>query len=222
MKLLLAEDEEALSRPLVVILQHADYEVDAVYDGAAALEAASGQYYDGIIMDIMMPEMSGLEVLRRLREQNITTPVLLLTAKAEIDDRVDGLDAGADDYLTKPFAMKELLARVRAMLRHKENTLAELVSLGNITLHRTDRELAGPTSSMRLSGPEFDFLALLVSNPGKILTADQIIARVWPDEADADRDLIVFYSSYLKNKLTAVNADLTVAETGGGWSLLPL
>ena len=154
MRLLLAEDEKELSNALVAILKHSNYSVDAVYDGADALEYGLSQNYDGIILDIMMPKMNGIDVLKSLRTHNITTPVLMLTAKAEIEDKIHGLDMGADDYLSKPFAMGELLARIRAMTRRKSELTANVLTLGGISLNRANYELSNGSASFRLGKKE--------------------------------------------------------------------
>lgn len=174
MKLLLADDEKELSQAICAILEHKGYEVDPVYDGREALEKARIQYYDGYIFDIMMPEMDGVEVLSALRQQGNTTPALLLTAKAEVEDRVKGLNAGADDYLTKPFAMKELIARIGAMTRRKEMMADDRLVCGNVALMRRTMELTNGDSSIRLSQHEYGLAELFFQNPGKNITTPQI------------------------------------------------
>ncbi|MCD7951041.1 MAG: response regulator [Erysipelotrichaceae bacterium] len=164
MRLLLAEDEKELVDALVVILKHNHYSVDSVDNGEDALYYLENQDYDGAILDIMMPKMDGLTVLKTIREEGIKVPVIMLTAKAEIDDRVLGLDLGADDYLPKPFSTKELLARIRAMTRRKDEQVDNLLKLGNITLDRSTFELSSPTSSLRLANKEFQMLEMLMSN----------------------------------------------------------
>ena len=169
MRLLLAEDEEDLSRALVTVLKHNNYSVDAVYDGAEALDyLENGDNYDGVILDIMMPKMDGITVLKTIRRHGNSVPVLLLTAKAEIDDRVEGLDSGADDYLPKPFSMKELLARIRAMTRRQTDTTDNVLTFGDIALNRSTYQLTGPENpeGIRLAGKEYQMLEMLMSNPG--------------------------------------------------------
>ena len=158
MRLLLAEDERSLSRALVTILNRNGFEADAVYDGKAALEAIESGNYDGAVLDIMMPKMNGLEVLKTIRDKKNLIPILMLTAKAEIDDKVEGLDLGANDYLTKPFAAKELLARIRTMIRTQTTQTESILHVGNITLNRATFELTSPTGSFRLANKEFQMM----------------------------------------------------------------
>ena len=177
MKLLLAEDTRDLNRAVTAILKHEGFEVDSAYDGEEALSFLTAGSYDGIILDIMMPKVSGIEVLTTLRKMNDSTPVLLLTAKAEVDDRVSGLDAGADDYLTKPFAMKELLARIRSMLRRRTRYSAEELHFEGLSLRSESLELAAE-NSVRLSMKEFELMRLLISNPDKELSTEFILSRL--------------------------------------------
>ena len=160
MRLLLAEDERSLSRALVTILNRNGFEADAVYDGKAALEAIESGNYDGAVLDIMMPKMNGLEVLKTIRDKKNLIPILMLTAKAEIDDKVEGLDLGANDYLTKPFAAKELLARIRTMIRTQTTQTESILYVGNITLNRATFELTSPTGSFRLANKEFQMMVI--------------------------------------------------------------
>ena len=165
MRLLLAEDEKELSNALVAILKHNNYSVDAVYNGRDALDYLEDGNYDGAILDIMMPILDGISVLKKIREKGNQIPILMLTAKSEIDDKVLGLDCGADDYLTKPFATKELLARIRAMTRRQGEMTDSILSFGNITLDRSTYELKGPKSSFKLAAKEFQMLEMLMVNP---------------------------------------------------------
>lgn len=182
MRLLLAEDEEDLSRALVTVLKHNNYSVDAVYDGAEALDyLENGDNYDGVILDIMMPKMDGITVLKTIRRHGNSVPVLLLTAKAEIDDRVEGLDSGADDYLPKPFSMKELLARIRAMTRRQTDTTDNVLTFGDIALNRSTYQLTGPENpeGIRLAGKEYQMLEMLMSNPGQVISPDLFMDKIW-------------------------------------------
>ena len=179
MRLLLAEDEKELSAALTAVLEHNHYSVDAVYDGQDALDYALTENYDGIILDIMMPKKSGLEVLAELRRSNINTPILMLTAKSEVKDRVTGLDTGADDYLTKPFAMSELLARIRAMTRRRSEFSPNVLSMARITLNRAHFYLSGAKAFYRLGNKEFPLLEMLMSNPGCLLSTEQFMERIW-------------------------------------------
>lgn len=219
MLVLLAEDEEELSNALIVILKHSGYEVDAVSDGEAALSMGLERYYDAMVFDIMMPKLDGISALKTLREEGITTPVLLLTAKAEIDDRVVGLDAGADDYLTKPFAMTELLARLRAMTRHKEKTMPETAVYGNITLKRSTMELLSSDAAIRLNNQEFEVLSILMQNKNRLISAAMLLERVWPGDEEADMETVWMYISYIQKKLEAVNADFSVSFGEEGYRL---
>ena len=184
MRLLLAEDERSLSKALVVILQKSNYAVDAVYDGQQALDYLEDEVYDGVILDIMMPKVDGLTVLSTIRKAGNDVPVLLLTAKSEVDDKVKGLDLGANDYLTKPFDAKELLARVRAMTRMHTQSPDSSLSFGNITLDRTTFELAGPNTTMKLPNKEFQMLELLLSNPKQVISTERMFEKIWGYDSD--------------------------------------
>lgn len=214
-KILLAEDTQDLNRALTALLQHEGYDVDPVFDGEEALENLRAGAYDAVILDIMMPKMDGLQVLTAMRADGNTSPVLLLTAKAEVDDRVAGLDAGADDYLTKPFAMKELLARIRSMTRrHTQYSSGEL-RLGNITLNAERFELRAE-NAVRLSIKEFELMQLLIKNNGRPLETDYILQQIWPGDPTASADTVWLYISYLRNKLVAVAAKLVIEGVPGG------
>ena len=205
MRLLFAEDEKSLSRAITAILKKNHYEVDAVYDGEEALAYLECGTYDGAILDIMMPKKDGLTVLKEIRRQGINTPVLMLTAKAEIDDRVLGLDSGANDYLTKPFAAPELLARIRAMTRTQMTQNTSSLSFGNLSF-----ELSSPSASYQLTNKEFQLLELLMANPGQVISSDRLFEKIWGYESDADPSVIWVYISYLRKKLTALNASVRI------------
>lgn len=220
MKLLYAEDERSLSEAVVDILTFHKYTVDAVYDGRDALDYAEMGDYDGIILDIMMPKMNGLEVLQALRAKGMNTPVLLLTAKSEIEDRIAGLDLGADDYLPKPFAMGELLARVRAMLRRREAFTPNLLSLGNLTLNQQSYELSVEGKREVLPKLEYQILELLLLNKGIYLSTEDILVKVWGYDTDADVGVVWVYLSYLRKRLTALGANVQIkAKRGIGYTL---
>ncbi len=220
MRLLLAEDEKDLSKALCTILKHNNYSVDAVYNGQDALDYGLCENYDGIILDIMMPKKNGIEVLSELRKQNVSTPILMLTAKAELEDVILGLDAGADDYLTKPFQMGELLARVRALTRRKSEFSPNVLSFGNITLNRETFELSAENQSIRLGNKEFQMLELLMSNPGRLISTEQFMERIWGYETEAEINVVWVYISYLRKKLTTLNANLEIkAVRGVGYTL---
>ncbi|MBE5823220.1 MAG: response regulator transcription factor [Butyrivibrio sp.] len=220
MKLLLADDEKELSNALVAILKHSNYTVDAVYNGTDALDYALTGDYDGIILDIMMPGMDGMEVLKKIRDKGLSTPVLFLTAKTEVDDRIKGLDLGADDYLPKPFDMGELLARVRAMLRRKEDFAPSNLTCGNLTLNRAGYELTTPDhESLHLSGREFQMMEMLMTSPGRIISVDSFMDRIWAD-GEADINVVWVYISNLRKKLTSLDATCEIkASRGVGYSI---
>lgn len=209
MRLLLAEDEKALSRAYTAVLEKkGGYQVDAVYDGEAALAAVRENVYDACIFDIMMPRMDGITVLKTIRKEGNTTPVLMLTAKAELDDRVSGLDAGADDYLSKPVQMAELLARLRSLTRRATEYRPKLLQTGNVILDIEQQELRAD-SSIRLAKKETRLMEYMMANPEKEFTAMELINHVWKDE-EADETVVWVYISYLKSKLEAVAADRTI------------
>jgi len=220
MRILLAEDEKEMSNALVAILKHNNYSVDAVYDGEEALEYGLSENYDVIILDIMMPKMSGLEVLEKLRHKGIQTPILMLTAKAEIEDRIHGLDKGADDYLSKPFAMGELLARVRAMGRRKSEFTPNLIEVGDISLNKENYELSNGNSSIRLGNKEFQMLEMLMTSPKRLISTEQFMERIWGYDAEAEINVVWVYISYLRKKLASLEANVRIkAVRGVGYSL---
>ncbi len=220
MKLLLAEDEIAMSEAITDILTYHKYSVDAVYNGADALDYALASQYDGVILDIMMPKMDGIEVLKRLRAAGCTVPVLLLTAKAEVDDRIRGLDAGADDYLPKPFAMGELLARVRAMLRRRENFTPDVVRVGNIALDQRRGLIACGDETQPLSALEYRLMELFALNPGICFSAGALLERIWGLDSDAEEGSVWVYISYLRKKLAKLGASVEIhSRRGVGYSL---
>ena len=179
MRLLIAEDERELAKALKTIFEKHNYGVDVVYDGQEALDYALSGEYDGAVLDVMMPKIDGFEVVRRLRRRGVSTPVLLLTARSEIPDRVEGLDAGADDYLPKPFAMAELLARVRALVRRRERLVPEVVSFGGLSLDLATYTLFCGENSVRLGNREFQMMEMLMENPRRIVSTTQFMERIW-------------------------------------------
>lgn len=220
MRILLAEDEKELSNALVAILKHNNYSIDAVYDGADALDYGLSENYDVIILDIMMPKMNGLEVLKNIRDKGIHTPVLLLTAKSEIEDRILGLDMGADDYLSKPFAMGELLARVRAMTRRKSEYTPNLLTVSNIQLNKENYELSNDNTSIRLGSKEFQMLEMLMNNPKRMISTEQFMERIWGYDAEAEINVVWVYISYLRKKLASLDANVKIkAVRGVGYTL---
>lgn len=219
MNILLAEDEKDLSRALTAVLQHNGYNVTAVYDGEAAVEEAKTSAFDCMIFDIMMPKMDGITALGIIRESGDMTPVLLLTAKSEMDDKVAGLDAGADDYLTKPFAMVELLARIRSLTRRKNDYTPKKLTFGTVTLDINGQELISE-NSVRLASMESSLMEFFMLNPNKSFTTEEIYSHVWKDQ-DAGPDIVWVYISYLRNKLMSIAGDVEiVGEQGGEFSLV--
>lgn len=220
MRLLLAEDEAALSKALTAILERNNYSVDAVYDGQAALEYLAADNYDGIILDIMMPKVDGITVLKEIRSKGNLIPVLLLTAKSEVDDKVLGLDAGANDYLTKPFNSRELLARIRAMTRTQTIQANSRLQLGNVTLDRATFELSTPAGAYRLANKEFQMMELLMSNPKKLISSERFLEKIWGYDSQAEINVVWVYISYLRKKLAALHANIQIrAARNAGYSL---
>ena len=213
MRLLLAEDERALSKALATILERSNYSVDTVYDGEAALEYLAADNYDGVILDIMMPKKDGIMVLKELRSRGSKIPVLILTAKSEVDDKVLGLDSGANDYLTKPFHSRELLARIRAMTRTQSSQTSSVLQMGNITLDQRTYELSSPTGSFRLANREFQILELLMQNPGNLISAERLMEKIWGYDSETEISVVWVYISYLRKKLSALGANIQIRAT---------
>lgn len=213
MRLLLAEDERALSKALATILERSNYSVDTVYDGEAALEYLAADNYDGVILDIMMPKKDGITVLKELRSRGSKIPVLILTAKSEVDDKVLGLDSGANDYLTKPFHSRELLARIRAMTRTQSSQTSSVLQMGNITLDQRTYELSSPTGSFRLANREFQILELLMQNPGNLISAERLMEKIWGYDSETEISVVWVYISYLCKKLSALGANIQIRAT---------
>ena len=220
MRLLLAEDEKSLSKAVKAILEKNNYSVDAVYDGVEALEYLDVGNYDALILDIMMPRMDGIMALKKIREKGNTIPVLMLTAKAEIDDKVLGLDSGANDYLTKPFDTKELLARIRAMTRNQAGHTDSVLRVGNITLDRASYELSSPTGSYKLANKEYQMLEMMMSNPKQLISTEHFMEKIWGYDSEAEINVVWVYISYLRRKLDALDADIQIKATrNAGYSL---
>ena len=211
MRLLLAEDEKELSDALVTLLKHNNYSVDAVYDGQEALDYLELQEYDGVILDVMMPKLDGISVLKRIRQQGNTVPVLILTAKTEVDDRVEGLDSGADDYLGKPFSMKELLARIRVMTRRQASAVTDnSLRFGNILLDRSTFELSTNQGKMFLANKEFQMMEMLLVNAGQVISVDRFMEKVWGYDTETEANVVWVYVSYLRKKLENLHADVQI------------
>ncbi len=220
MRLLLAEDEKDLSKALCAVLKHNNYSVDPVFNGQDALDYGLCENYDAIILDIMMPKKNGLEVLSELRKQGIDTPVIILTAKSETEDKILGLDTGADDYLTKPFSMGELLARIRALTRRKSEFSPNLLTTGNLSLNRETFELSVGENSIRLGNKEFQMVELLMNSPGRLISTEQFMERIWGYETEAEINVVWVYISYLRKKLTTLGANVEIkAVRGVGYTL---
>ncbi|MBR3244490.1 MAG: response regulator transcription factor [Parasporobacterium sp.] len=215
MKLLLAEDTQDLNRAVSALLEHENYIVDKAFDGEEALEYIKKESYDAIVLDIMMPKKDGLEVLKEIRNRHIMTPVLLLTAKAEVDDRVAGLDAGADDYLPKPFAMKELLARIRSMIRRHDTYEDRTISYADVTLNPSGCVLEA-RNSVRLSIKEYELMEVFLANPDLDFSTEHLLEKVWRHENGAQKDTVWLYISYLKGKLSSVGSEVTIEGHKGG------
>ena len=220
MNILLVEDEKDLSRALVALLGHENYAVKAVYDGREALKEMRCGTYDAVILDIMIPYIDGIEVLTTARGEGICTPVLFLTAKSEIEDRVLGLDSGADDYLTKPFASKELLARIRAMLRRNTDTVVTTLSYGNVKLDPKRLELSAPAGTVKLPNKEYQIMEMLMAAPGTIVPQEKVTNKVWGDEGENTQNVVWVYISYLRRKLESIGADIEIhASRNVGYSI---
>lgn len=215
MRILVADDERELTNALVAILKHNNYSVDAVYNGEDALNYGLAENYDAIILDIMMPKMNGIEVLENLRKEGVHTPILMLTAKTEISDRIQGLDTGADDYMGKPFAMDELLARIRAMSRRKSEFTPNVIKLGNINLNKENYELSNGESSLRLANKEYQMLEMLMVNSKRLISTEQFMERIWGYDAEAEINVVWVYISYLRKKLASMDANLKIKVVRG-------
>lgn len=220
MRLLLAEDERSLARALAAILEKNKYSVDVVHDGLSVLDYLATNNYDGVILDVMMPKMDGITALKKLRAGGCKIPVLILTAKSEVDDKVAGLDSGANDYLTKPFEMKELLARIRAMTRDYNTQPDSCLRYGNVTLDCAAYELRGPISSYRLANKEFQMMEMLMRHPSHLISPEHFMDRIWGYDSKAEIQVVWVYISYLRKKLAAIGADIQIkAQRNAGYSL---
>jgi len=219
MRILLAEDEKALAKAIVKIFERNNYSADAAYDGEEALLYIQSGNYDVAVLDIMMPKIDGLTVLKKIRAAGNKIPVLMLTAKSEIEDRVTGLDSGADDYLPKPFDSRELLARIRAITRSKSETDNKL-KLGNVSLDRKTFELTAPEGRFRLTNKEYQLLEYFMSNPKRVLSTEQIMEKIWGYDSEAEINVVWVYISYLRKKLSAIGSDILIkASRNAGYYL---
>ena len=215
MRLLLAEDEQDLSKALVTVLKHNNYSVDAVFNGEDALTYLENGNYDGVILDIMMPKSDGLTVLKNLRQKGNQIPVLLLSAKSEIDDRVTGLDLGADDYLTKPFSMKELLARIRAITRRKRDSSNSVLSFSDFTLNRATFQLSSGENAIRLANREFQMMEMLMTNPGHVISAEQFMEKIWGFDSEVEPNVVWVYISNLRKKIVSLDSGVKIKASRG-------
>ncbi len=220
MRLLLCEDEKELSNALVKILKHYNYEVDAVYNGEEALDYLQSDNYDAVILDVMMPVLDGLNVLKIIRSEGNSIPVIMLTAKSQIDDKVTGLDLGANDYLTKPFDTKELLARIRAITRSTSVSSSSIITVGNIYLNRKTFELYSNINSFKLASKEFQMMEMLMINNGHIIPTERFMEKIWGQDSESEINVVWVYISYLRKKLTLLESTVKIKATRNtGYSL---
>nr|WP_325247723.1 response regulator transcription factor [uncultured Oscillibacter sp.] len=220
MRILLAEDERSLSRAIIALLERNNYSADAVYDGQEVLAYLEAGNYDALILDWMMPKMDGLCVLRALRQRGNRIPVLMLTAKSEVDDKVLGLDSGANDDHPKPMSTQELMARIRAMTRSQTGQFTSRLTFGNITLDQATFELSSPAGSFRLANKEFQMMELLMRNPRQLIPTERFLERIWGYDSDVELNVVWVYISYLRKKLAALRADIQIKVTrNAGYSL---
>lgn len=220
MRILVADDEKEMAMVLQALLSREHYSVDVVYDGQDALDYGLAENYDCLVLDIMMPKLDGIQVLQKLRERGVTTPVLLLTAKGQVEDRIAGLDSGADDYLPKPFHNGELMARVRALTRRGKEYTPNVLSAGNITLDRASFTLTCGSASLRLSSKEFQVLELLLCRQGRPISTEEFMDRIWGYDSEAEINVVWAYLSYLRRKLETVGANVRItARRGQGYVL---
>ena len=210
-KILVADDERDIADAIGIILQYSDMECHVVYDGISAYEAARQYVFDGMILDIMMPGMDGITLLSRLRGEGDVTPIMMLTAKSQVEDRIQGLQEGADDYLPKPFDKGELVTRLQVMIRRRRQYDGQYVTVGNTRLDREGLEITNVDHSLRLSGKEVELLSFLMQQEGKWVEESQIIERVWPQD-DCEPGTVNLYVGYLTNKLSAIQSDIEIAR----------
>ena len=220
MRILVADDEPEMTMVLEDLLRREHYSVDVVHDGQDALDYGLAENYDCLVLDVMMPKLDGIQVLRALRAGNIDTPVLLLTAKGQVEDRVIGLDSGADDYLPKPFDNRELTARVRALTRRGGEYTPSVLTAGNVTLDCSTFEIKCGSAGIRLGNKEFQMLELLMRQKGRLISTEQFMEHIWGYDSDAEINVVWAYISYLRRKLEAVGANVRIAARRGQGYLL--
>lgn len=220
MRILIAEDEEGLARGLKFLLEKNMFTVDLTYDGEEALDYFHANHYDAVVLDIMMPKKNGLQVLSAIRKENSPVPVMMLTAKAEIEDRVTGLEAGADDYLPKPFATREFIARVRALVRRNSGYSGNTLSFGNVSLDLNCYQLAGDSESVRLNNKEFQLAELFMRHPYFVFSTEHLMDRIWGQDSEANIDVVWTYIGFIRKKLKAIGANVEIRTIrGAGYSL---
>lgn len=220
MKILIVEDEIELADTLAEILKRNRYSVDCVYQGDDGLDFALTGIYDCILLDIMLPVMDGISILKELRKNKINTPVMLLTARSEIDDKINGLDCGADDYLTKPFITSELLARIRSLTRRKGEYISDDFIFGNLHLNKKNYSLSYEQNSVQLSLKEYQIMEMLIANPRQIIPKERFIEKIWGYESDIEYNNIEVYISFLRKKISSIRADVKIRTARGiGYAL---
>lgn len=220
MRVLIAEDEVSIAKALKIMLEKEKYTVDIVHDGQEAFEFITGSIYDVLVLDIMMPRMDGITLLRKIRKLGIATPTLFLTAKAEVEDRVTGLDAGADDYLPKPFATSEFLARVRALTRRSDVYTPALIKYGNVTLDCSRFVIVTDRGETRLNNKEFQLMELFIRHPGQIFSTEHLMDRIWGTDSAAETDVVWTYIGFLRRKLRELSANIEITTIrGAGYTL---
>ena len=220
MRILIAEDEVGIAKALKLVLEKNRFAVDMVHNGLDALEYMLSVSYDAVVLDIMMPGLDGLEVLKRAREKGVTAPVLFLTAKAEVEDRIAGLDAGADDYLPKPFTMGEFISRVRALTRRSGNYAPDIIRVGDTTLDLSSYTLSANSQSVRLNNKEFQLMELFMRNRGRVFSTDALMQKVWDLDTESETDVVWTYIGFLRKKLRGLDADVEIKTIrGAGYAL---
>ena len=210
MRILLAEDEKELSKALCTLLKYNNFSVDAVYNGEDALDFIDSNIYDCLILDIMMPKLDGISVLKTIRRKEKNIPILMLTAKSEIDDRCLGLDLGADDYLTKPFSMKELLSRIKALVRRKSEKFESELVFGDLKLNRLTYQIESCSGTLKLRNKEYQMLELMMLSPKTMVSVEQFMNKIWDFDSDAELNVVWVYISYLRKKLKVVGSSVEI------------
>lgn len=219
MRILLAEDEVPLAKAIVRMLEKDHYCADAVHNGLDALNYLESGNYDAAVLDVMMPQIDGIAVLQKLRADGNQIPVIILTAKSQVDDKILGLDSGANDYMTKPFHARELLARLRTITRN-QTLLDSKITFGNIVLDRAAFALSSPSGCFRLANKEFQMIEMLMSNPGHLVSTERLMEKVWGYNSEVEIHVVWVYISYLRKKLTALHANIQIKSTpNAGYSL---